>query len=170
MTLESVLPLTKKDVQYLVPPSPPAGKHRFPPAPLSGDIESIGPRFRWKWSHCQLPVGSFSVGVSEKRRPTTTEWQTTKTVELTLSLPPWLAKNIVKASFAVESSKFGGPGFKWHLSQVYRNDNPILADAVRGCQLSTLQHLFSMGLARPTDVVGQWGDSLLHVSVILARR
>jgi hypothetical protein len=132
-------------------------------------MESNGPIFRWKWVHYELPVGIFSVGVTEKRRPTATESRTTKTVELTLTPPPWLARDVFKASFAVESARFGGPGFKWQLSQVYHNDNPILADAVRGCQLSTLQHLFSTGLARPTDVMGQWGDSLLHVSLILKR-
>lgn len=123
----------------------------------------------WRWSSYQLPIGDLSMSVfakpaAEENDETSGPGSARKDMELTFAPSSWISRNIVKISLAIESAQYGGPGFKWGLSQAYNNPNPLLIQALRNTDLSMLQQMFTNGLARPTDVVSEWRRSLLHVS------
>lgn len=127
---------------------------------------------RWKWSCYQFPFGKLAIGTSEKRTLQGAAGSqyldsSVKRVDLIFAPPSWIARNFVKIAFAIRSAQFGGPGFKWSLSQVCQNENPLLARAVQNCQLPIMQDLLSKGLARPTDILGSSGRSILHASLVL---
>jgi hypothetical protein len=125
---------------------------------------------RWKWSRHNFPFGTLAIGVSEKRKHRDAAGSqhldlSVKEVNLAFAPPSWIARHFVKIAFAMESAQFGGPGFKWSLSQVGQNGNKTLARAVQDCQLPIIKDLLSSGLARPTDFLGSSGRSMLHVSI-----
>ena len=123
----------------------------------------------WRWSSYRLPIGDLSMSMlakqaSEKNAETSKPDSVRGRMELTFAPLSWISRNVVRISCAIESAQYGGPGFKFSLSQAYHNPNPLLIQALRDSSLLTLQQMFDDGLARPTDLVSDWRRSLLHVS------
>ena len=78
-------------------------------------------------------------------------------MELYFAPPSWISCNVARISLAVESTQYGGPGLEFCLSQAHHtNPNPLPIQALRSPGLSTLQQMFTDGLARPIDVVSEW--------------
>ncbi|KAH0565040.1 hypothetical protein GP486_001566 [Trichoglossum hirsutum] len=138
----------------------------WPLMPANGRSDAMRNVY-WKWAVYGFPVGRIAIGVSKRRvfrkhGESDESDPSIKELEMVFTPPSWIANNIIKISLAVESTQFGGPGFKWNLSQVCHNANPLLTEAVRDSNFWGVQQLFSKGLARPTDVLAPWERSLLH--------
>lgn len=118
-----------------------------------------------------FPVGVLTIGVTKKM--TTAQDPARKksntysyAIEVFLYPAWWIANGVILFSVSVSTAVGGGHSMGWKFKQEYYNDNPSLVRCLAQADLSGLQQLFAKGLARPTDRLAPWANSLLHVTCL----
>lgn len=154
--------------------------HDFVPAQFSSrenPMDSWVPLFPLKRPGLQTIVGTLSIHnfpigflhVKETKKRTTYNNSTSArndwsyAIEFSLFPSSWIANRIIRLSLAMHGGYNRAPSINLALKQACYNNNPSLISCMRSGDIPGLQKLFEEGEARPTDVVGRWGDSLLHV-------
>lgn len=140
-------------------------------------IDSWAPSFHLIRPGLQKIVGTLSIyhfpigflHIKEMKKRTTYNDSTSArndwsyAIEFSLFPSSWIANRIIQLSLAMHGGQNRAPSIDFALKQACYNNIPSLINCVRSGDIPGLQKLFGDGEARPTDVVGRWGDSLLHV-------
>lgn len=114
-----------------------------------------------------FPIGFLHVKEMKKRttynNSTSARNDWSYAIEFSLFPSSWIANRIIRLSLAMHGGHNRAPSIDFALKQAFYNNSPSLINCVRSGDIPGLQKLFGEGEARPTDVVGRWGESLLHV-------
>lgn len=118
--------------------------HHFP----IGFLHARESRKRTKYYNCESACNGWSYAI-----------------DFSLFPPSWIASSVIQISIAMDAAQYRAPLIKWTINQECYNNNPSLKRCMARSDIVGLQNLFAAGEARPTDLVGPWGNSLLHVIV-----
>lgn len=115
----------------------------------------------WRLSVYRFPIGTLTVERSRKQKGDDSAENQEYHVYFSLYPPTWLATRAIKFSLSL-GGEFAAPVCTIK-SEMYNSD-PRLLQAINSGEIGQLKALFFEGVARPTDIIAPWGNTLLHVS------